>query len=112
MITIQLKRYSDDTPREFDALYANIYYGTEETVFTDVDWDINRIVHAYYGFWDVPFGRLSLADMDWLERIVYREAPYFSTDGGQSWYGILIKKLDIKVFGGRLICQVKDALLV
>ena len=109
MITIQLKRYSGDTPREFNVLYANIFYESEETVFTDVDWDINKIVHAYYDIWDIPFGKLSLADMDWLETMTYREEPLLSTDGGTVWYGILIKKLDVKVFSGRLICKKKIA---
>jgi hypothetical protein len=101
MITIGFKKTSASANNIFQAIYANIFYPKQEVRFSDLNYVRRKKIEAWWQAWDIRLGKLTEAQMDFLEELAKEEAPQMILYGYT--YDIDVDEIQIRYIGSKLI---------
>ena len=101
MDSVYFKTASGGSVNTYSAAFIRIYYTNDETTYTQVGGTQGKEIHGSYMGWQVTFGFLTQAQMDYLEELMKYETPQFSTNGS-TYYTVIIKSVNPRVTGGTI----------
>ena len=106
MTTVGFKKTSIATPYYIQAVRIHIDYENEEKEFVTIDKTRIKKVYAAYKRWEIVFGLLAEADMDYLEELTIEEAPQMILSSVT--YDITTKDASIRPKGTTIVVLNRD----
>src|SRR3990172_1139427 len=100
MIIVGFKKSSSDPQQDVSAIYAAPLSEKEMTRFTDINYNRRSIKRASWLAWEIRFGALTEAQMDYLVELDKQEAPQMILNS--LTYNIEIDQLRIRPVGGSI----------
>ena len=100
METVQLRHSSGDSWTSLSAIKVVPDYDVEETLYSDINDNLKKIVDVAHKVWNITFARLSSTDQDFLIDFKKKEAPQMLYNSVT--YNIRVTSLSIRHIGSKI----------
>lgn len=102
MTTIYFKTAPAASAKSFSAIYLEVFYESDNTVYTTIAGVNRKVIHSKHKGWKLVLGYISAeADLDYLAELKEFDYPEFSLNGS-TYYDIIIKSIDPKPIGSTI----------
>jgi hypothetical protein len=100
MITVSFKKNATATAQNFNAVYVEPEYETEDYTFVNANDELVRVILTARKIFNVRFGVLTEAEQDYLAELYKEELPQFIYNG--TTYNVIVKRVNAKYRGGSI----------